>query len=240
MKLSIVIPAYNEEDRIVSTLERSLAYLEGRSYSSEIVVVSDGSSDGTVAAANGFSPGKNVTIQALEYHPNRGKGYATRYGMLRASGDLIMFMDADYSVPMNMADTAMDLIRRGHDIAIASRAVSGAVVTSGQGFFRALSGKMYTLLQNLHLGISYKDTQCGFKMFTRTAARTLFSQSLLNSVIFAPEILWMAKKKGFKTAEFPVTWTHHEDSRIQYDSVEKFLFIFRELFSIKKRHSKPS
>ena len=236
MKLSIIIPAYNEEDRIVSTLENSLAYLEKQSYSSEIIVVSDGSSDQTVRVVeNNFSPAKNVSLNALEYHPNRGKGYAVRYGMTRGAGEIIMFMDADYSVPIEMAEPAMALIESGHDVAMASRAISGSVVAAHQSFFRELSGKCYTLIQNLYLGMTYKDTQCGFKMFTRPAAKKLFGESRLDSVIFDPEVLWLAKKNGFSVAEFPVTWTHHEDSRIQYDSIGKSLFIFKELFRIKKQ-----
>jgi dolichyl-phosphate beta-glucosyltransferase len=234
--LSIVIPAYNEEDRIIQTLEKSLDYLNTREYNSEILVVSDGSTDSTASVVNGFDAGQKVNLQFLEYHPNRGKGYAVRYGMLRATYDIVMFMDADYSVEMFEVEKGMKLMAEGADIAIASRAIEGAVVSHHQNFFRELSAKLYTFIQGLYLGIYYKDTQCGFKMFTKDAVARLFSKQLLDSVIFDPEILWLAKKEGLKVTEFPVKWTHMEDSRIQYDSLRKSLFVFEELFRIRKLH----
>jgi len=236
MKLSIIIPAYNEADRIVGTLTRTLAYLERQDYPSEVVVVSDGSTDETRKVAGSFRAKDKVVITALEYHPNRGKGYAVRYGMLRGSGDVIMFMDADYSVPIEAVENGLALIREGFDVAIASRALSGSVVIRRQNFLRELSARLYTAIQNFHLGIRYPDTQCGFKIFTAAAARNLFAQQKLDSVIFDPEILWLAKQNGFKVAQFPVVWRHAENSRIQYDSLKKSLFVFQELFRIKKLH----
>jgi len=236
MKLSIVIPAYNEADRIVGTLTRTLAYLERQDYPSEVIVVSDGSSDETCRVAGRFQPGENIVLKTLEYHPNRGKGHAVRYGMLRGGGDIIMFMDADYSVPIEAVENGLHLIREGFDIAIASRALSGSVVVRHQNFLRELSARLYTLIQNYHLGIRYPDTQCGFKIFTAPAARNLFAQQKLDSVIFDPEILWLAKQNDFKVAQFPVVWRHAENSRIQYDSLKKSLFVFQELFRIKKLH----
>jgi len=236
MKLSIVIPAYNEADRIVGTLTQTLAYLERQDYPSEVIVVSDGSSDETCKVADGFHPGGNIALKTLEYHPNRGKGYAVRYGMLRGDGDIIMFMDADYSVPIEALENGLALIREGFDAAIASRALSDSVVVQHQNFLRELSARLYTLIQNYHLGIRYPDTQCGFKIFTAAAARNLFARQKLDSVIFDPEILWLAKQNGFKVAQFPVVWRHAENSRIQYDSLKKSLFVFQELFRIKKLH----
>lgn len=236
MKLSIIIPAYNEADRIVGTLTHTLAYLERQAYASEILVVSDGSSDETCKVVEGFRTEGRCDVRALAYHPNRGKGYAVRYGMLRGSGDILMFMDADYSVPIEEVEKGLDLIRMGFDIAIASRALSGSVVSLHQNFFRELSGKLYTLIQNIHLGIHYPDTQCGFKIFTARAARILFERQKLTSVIFDPEILWLARCSGFKVAQFPVIWRHAENSRIVYDSLRKSLFVFQELFRIKRLH----
>ncbi|MDP2643753.1 MAG: glycosyltransferase family 2 protein [Desulfobacterales bacterium] len=237
MKLSIIIPAYNEEDRIVNTLKNTLAYLSAQAYASEIIVVSDGSTDRTrQISEKRFHPGKNVTVRVMEYHPNQGKGHAVRLGMLKGSGDLALFMDADYSVPIQDVEKGIRLIEQGHDIAIASRTLPGSVVAKHQNLFREISAKTYTFIQNRYLGISYKDTQCGFKIFTRNAAQRLFIKQKLTSVIFDPEILWLAKLAGFKVAEFPVTWTHMEDSRIQYDSIGKSIFVFQELFRIKKLH----
>lgn len=234
--LSVIIPAYNEQDRIVPTLEHTITYLKDRSYASEIIVVSDGSRDNTAKVAQSFETRGSVRIRALEYHPNHGKGYAVRYGMLRGQGRIVMFMDADYAVPMDYCEHGLELIARGYDIAIASRAISGAKIQEHQNIFRKASAKIYTFLQNLYLGIQYPDTQCGFKFFTQEAAQNLFSRQKLDSVIFDPEILWLAHKQGYRVGQFPVQWRHVADSRIQYDSIQKSLFVFQELIRIKRLH----
>lgn len=236
MKLSIIIPAYNEEDRIVDTLTQSLAYLRRQPYEAEILVVSDGSQDRTGRVVLNFNPPANTRIFFHEYHPNRGKGYAVRYGMLRGAAEIIMFMDADYSVPMAAVKEGLALINSGCDIAIASRAIDGSEINHHQNRAREWSARLYTLIQNRYLGISYPDTQCGFKLFRRPAAQRLFSKQRLDSVIFDPEILWLAKKEGFTVEQFPVKWTHQEDSRIQYDNLRKSLFVFQELFRIRTLH----
>ena len=236
MKLSVIIPAYNEEDRILWTLTETMGYLAKQSYAAEILVVSDGSRDGTGEVVRGYAPPGNVRLRFLEYFPNRGKGYAVRYGMLHGEGAVVMFMDADYAVPMDAVEPGLALIADGCDIAMASRALAGSRVMHHQNRARELSAKLYTLIQNGYLGISYPDTQCGFKLFTRAAARDLFPRQKLNSVIFDPEILWLAKRRGYRVRQFPVDWTHVEGSRIQYDSLKKSLFVFQELFRIRFVH----
>jgi glycosyltransferase involved in cell wall biosynthesis len=235
-KLSIVIPAFNEQDRIVPTLSNTLGYLKSRTFSCQIVVVSDGSRDHTAHVAKQFHGTDNIRIDVMEYHPNQGKGYAVRYGMLKAIGKIVMFMDADYAVPIEYCEKGIDLIEKGYDLAIASRAIEGSDIETHQNFFRELSAKFYTIVQNIYLGITYPDTQCGFKLFTHEAASSLFGRQKLHSVIFDPEILWLAKKSGFSVAQFPVAWKHIADSRIQYDNLKKSLFVFQELFRIKRLH----
>jgi dolichyl-phosphate beta-glucosyltransferase len=234
--LSVIIPAYNEQDRIVPTLRNTIAYLDNQSYASEIIVVSDGSNDDTARVANDFETSNHINLEVLEYHPNRGKGYAVRYGMLRGKGRVVMFMDADYAVPINDCELGLELIGKGYDIAIGSRAVHGAHIGEHQNFFRQLSARIYTCIQNIYLGIHYPDTQCGFKLFTHQAAQKLFGQQKLNSVIFDPEILWLARKGGYRVGQFPVRWRHVADSRIQYDSLQKSLFVFQELARIRHLH----
>ncbi len=239
MKLSVIIPAYNEEKRIVRTLEKTLDFLAAQDYDSEILVVCDGNTDRTQEVALSYAGRTRVAVQALRYEPNRGKGHAVRYGMLRGSGDILLFMDADYAVPFEEAEKGLRLLAEGYDIAIASRALPDSLVKKKQNFFRGLSSKVYTLIQSLYLGIHYPDTQCGFKLFTRRAARDLFGRQKLDSVIFDPEILWLAKKSGYRVVEFPVEWHHVEDSQIVYDSLRKSLFIFEELFRIRRLHRDP-
>ena len=234
--LSVIIPAYNEQDRIVPTLQNATAYLGSQPYASELIVVSDGSSDHTARVAGDFGGSNQIKLSVLEYHPNRGKGYAVRYGMLRGQGRVIMFMDADYAVPMNDCELGLELIDKGYDIAIGSRAVNGAHIGEHQNFFRQLSARIYTCIQNIYLGIHYPDTQCGFKLFTHAAAQDLFGRQKLDSVIFDPEILWLAHRNGYRVAQFPVRWRHVADSRIQYDSLRKSLFVFQELARIKRLH----
>ena len=234
--LSIIIPAYNEQDRIVETLTHTLAWLERQDFKSEVVVVSDGSHDQTCRVVCGFDQGSKTHIRAVEYFPNRGKGYAVKFGMLQGQGQVIMFMDADYCVPVDFVATGLELIQAGCDVAIASRAIAGATVSHHQNIFREASAKLYTFIQNRYLGLHYKDTQCGFKLFKRKAAQALFGQQKLDSVIFDPEILWLAKRDGFRVAEFPIRWRHVENSRIQYDSLRKSLFVFQELFRIRRLH----
>lgn len=236
IELSIIIPAYNEQDRIVPTLTHTITYLQRQRFNSEVIVVSDGSRDQTAAVAAGFEAPGNVQIKALEYHPNRGKGYAVRYGMVRGQGRVVMFMDADYAVPIEYCGQGLALINGGNDIAIASRAVPGAKISSYQNFARRMSAKIYTLIQNRYLGLDFPDTQCGFKLFTQRAARELFSHQKLTSVIFDPEILWLGQRLGYRIAQFPVQWTNVADSRIQYDSLRKSLFVFQELLRIKGLH----
>lgn len=236
MKLSIIIPAYNEEDRIVHTLDKSLAYLCAQQYSSEVLVISDGSMDRTCRVVQSFSPRSNVQIGCLEYHPNRGKGYAVRYGMLKGRGEIVMFMDADYSVPIEAVEDGFAFLDSGYDIAIASRALSRSVINQHQNKAREFSARLYTFIQNRYLGLPYPDTQCGFKLFTHKAAQTLFALQRLDSVIYDPEILYLAKHHSFKVGQFPVRWTHQEDSRIQYDSLRKSVFVFQELFRIRLLH----
>ena len=236
--LSIIIPAYNEADRIVHTIEQTLAYFAQRNLKTEIVVVSDGSTDQTQTVVEQFSPGPNVSLRVLAYHPNRGKGYAVRYGMLRAVGEQIMFMDADYSVEIQEIEKGLTLLDQGYDVAIASRALADSVIEAHQNLVREISARTYTLIQTLYLGLRYKDTQCGFKLFRKQAAQDLFARQKLDSVIFDPEILWLARRQGYRIAEFPVKWRHVGDSRIQYDNLRKSLFVFQELFRIRRLHSR--
>jgi len=238
MKISVVIPAYNEADRIVRTLHQTLRYLEKQADPSEIIVVSDGSTDNTQAVVESFPRADHVTLRVLAYSPNRGKGYAVRYGMLRARGDQVLFMDADYSVPIEEVEKGLELLAQGYDIAIASRALSDSVIEAHQNLMREISARVYTLIQTLYLGIHYKDTQCGFKLFSQQVVKRLFEDQKLDSVIFDPEILWLAHRQGYRVAEFPVNWHHVGDSRIQYDSLRKSLFVFQELFRIRKLHAK--
>lgn len=217
--LSIVIPCYNEAGRLPRTLERTMAYLETKPGSHEIIVVSDGSTDATDEVA--FQAFKtlpnNVRGKWYGYMPNEGKGKAVKIGMRQARGRRILFMDADYAVPLSDLSRAEGLLDQGFDIAIGSRAASDTKITRHQSFLRERIAKVFGFIQRNYLGLPLKDTQCGFKLFTRKAAHQIFEQVKLTSVIFDGEMLWLAKRMKYKVADFPVEWTHDPDSRLTYN-----------------------
>ena len=232
--LSIVIPAYNEAPRLGGALEPTIAYLKAQAYASEILVVSDGSRDETRAVSEGFRS-TFPNLRVLEYFPNRGKGYAVRTGMLAARGRRVLFMDADYAVPIRHVETALGLLDGGCDVAIGSRGTPGAHLRNRQSALREFASRVYRRVQNRWLKVDFVDTQCGFKMYTREAVQTLFPQQKLNSVIFDGELLFLAQRAGLKVGEFAVEWNHHPDSRLTYN-LRKSLRIFADLFRIRWLH----
>ena len=232
--LSIVIPAYNEATRIGEALAPTITYLHAQAFVSEIVVVSDGSRDATRTVAEGFRS-TYPNLRVLEYFPNRGKGYAVRTGMLAARGKRILFMDADYAVPIRHVEAALGVLDAGCDVAIGSRGATGAHVRNRQAALREFASRVYRRVQNRWLKVDFIDTQCGFKMFTQEAARVLFTQQKLASVIFDGELLFLAQRAGLRVGEFPVEWNHHPDSRITYN-LRKSLRIFVDLFLIRWLH----
>lgn len=232
--LSVVIPAYNEADRIGRTLEATCAYLRAQAYASEIIVVSDGSRDRTCAVAEEFRK-SYPNLKTIEYFPNRGKGHAVKTGMLAAQGARVLFMDADYAVPIRWVEEALRLVAAGNDLAIGSRGTAGAHVAARQTLLREWASRVYRTLQNRWLKVAFADTQCGFKLYTRRAVDELFPRQKLSSVIFDGELLFLAQRAGLKVGEFPVEWTHHPDSRLTYN-LRKALLIFWELFQVRWRH----
>lgn len=232
--LSIVIPAYNEGDRIRKTLESTIGYLKAQAYASEVIVVSDGSRDDTRAVAESYQAGF-PGLRVMEYFPNRGKGHAVRTGMLAARGERVLFMDADYAVPIRYVEDGFRVLDAGNDAAIGSRGAKGAHMTQRQAPLRELASYIYTRVQNRWIKVSFVDTQCGFKMYTRKAVQVLFPQQKLDSVIFDGELLFLAQRAGLKVGEFGVEWEHQPDSRITYN-LRKSIRIFVELFKIRWIH----
>jgi dolichyl-phosphate beta-glucosyltransferase len=239
--LSIVIPCFNEARRLPRTIERAAAYLASKPGKYEIIVVSDGSTDATIEeAVKAFrSLPENVHSKWFGYMPNAGKGKAVKFGIKQASGNRILFMDADYSVPLEYLAPAEALLDQGYDIAIGSRALDDANIIEHQSFLRERISKAFGFIQRNYLGLKLKDTQCGFKLFTREAARKIFNETKLSSVIFDGEVLWLAKRMKFKVTEFPVEWTHDHDSRITYN-FSKSLNVLRDMLSIPFLHIRRS
>src|ERR1035437_7554374 len=156
--ISIIIPAFNEEKRLPRTLSKTIHFLKMKQYLSEIIVVSDGSQDATKEIANSFSQ-EYPNLKVLEYHPNKGKGYAVKKGMLESIGKYKLFMDADYAVPIDFLDTFISMINHKYDIVIGSRGLRQSQVTSHQPFFRELAAKTFGVIQRIILGLDRKSTR---------------------------------------------------------------------------------
>ena len=210
---SIIIPAYNEGARVGATLEKVLAYVDKHAWNAEIIAVDDGSRDNTAEIIRGYAE-KNPRLRLLQNPGNRGKGYSVRNGMLHAQGELLLFSDADLSAPIEEADKLFGAIAGGADIAIGSRWLRRDLQTQRQPFYRQIFGRVFNLLLRITLGLTYKDTQCGFKAFTRDAAEKIFPLQKIERWGFDPELLYLARKLKFKVAEVPVEWAHSEGTRI--------------------------
>jgi glycosyltransferase involved in cell wall biosynthesis len=221
---SIVIPAYNEGARVGVTLERVLAYVAQRGWDAEVIVVNDGSCDNTAEIVRGYAD-KNPRLRLLENPGNRGKGYSVRSGMMHAQGEIFLFSDADLSSPIEEVEKLLAALKNGADIAIGSRWLRSDLQTQRQPLHRQLFGRVFNLLLRIILGLNFKDTQCGFKVFTRSAAKTIFPLQNIERWGFDPELLYLARKFGFKVVEVPVAWAHSEGTRISplRDGTKMFL-----------------
>jgi len=225
---SIVIPAYNEGARVGATLERVLAYVAERAWNAEIIAVNDGSRDDTAEIIRGYAD-KNPRLRLLENPGNRGKGYSVRNGMLHAQGEILLFSDADLSSPIEEAEKLLAALQTGADIAIGSRWLRSDMQTQRQPLYRQLFGRVFNLLLRITLGLRFKDTQCGFKAFTRRAAQAIFPRQRIERWGFDPELLYLAEKFNFKVVEVPVAWAHSEGTRISplRDGTRMFLEVLK-------------
>ncbi len=226
-ELSIIIPAYNEESRLPATIERIAAYIRASGRPTEIIVVDDGSRDGTAAVAESF----RATMPSLRVVPNgvnHGKGYSVRHGMLEARGRLVLFTDADLSAPIEEADKLLRALET-HDVAIGSRALDRSLIEVHQSPFREFAGVVFNWLVRLSLGLPFVDTQCGFKAFRRERCRILFEQQRIERFGFDPELLFLAKRHGLTAVEIPVRWAHSPATRVSMfrDSLRMFLEVLQ-------------
>lgn len=210
---SIVIPAYNEGARLGATLEKVLSYTHARGWDAEVIVVNDGSRDNTSDIVREYAAA-NPALRLVENPGNRGKGFSVRMGMLSARGRIVLFSDADLSSPIEEAPKLIQALKAGADIAIGSRWLRAETQTQRQPLYRQLFGRIFNLLLRLTLGLQFKDTQCGFKAFKRPAIQAIFPLQKIERWGFDPEILFLARKFGFKVQEVPVAWGHSGDTRI--------------------------
>jgi dolichyl-phosphate beta-glucosyltransferase len=199
--ISIIIPAFNEEKRLPSTLEAVRRHLDAEGWEfSEIVVVDDGSTDGTVGVA------RAAGARVVEDPGNRGKGYAVRHGMLEAGGAWLLFSDADLSSPISELAKLWEAAAAGARVAIGSRALNRSLIGVHQPWYRETMGRFFNLAMRIVTGLPFHDTQCGFKLFEAEAARRIFRLQRLEGFGFDVEALFIAQRLGYQVAEVPVKW----------------------------------
>ncbi|HLW55677.1 MAG TPA: dolichyl-phosphate beta-glucosyltransferase [Candidatus Angelobacter sp.] len=210
---SIIVPAYNESARIGATLEQILRHIQRHNWRAEILVVDDGCRDDTVEIAHRLGQ-EHSELRVVKNPGNQGKGYAVRNGMLQARGDILLFTDADLSSPIAEADKLFAALEAGADVAIGSRWLDPSLQFQRQSKKRQALSRVYNIFLRTMLLFPYRDTQCGFKAFTRSAAAKIFPVQRINRWGFDPEILYIAHRLGLKVAEVPVIWGHDDGSRL--------------------------
>ena len=214
--LSIIIPAYNEESRLPRALAKIRDYLTSRRCGPEqveIIIVNDGSADDTGAIAEKWTRDL-PSLRLISNGKNHGKGYSVRHGVQEARGRVALFTDADLSAPIEEADKLLAAIEAGNDVAIGSRAIDRTLIFGHQSRLRELAGMIFNGFVRLFTGLSFQDTQCGFKAFVRGRSHIIFEQQRIEGFGFDPELLFLAKRHGLSTAEVPVRWAHDPATKV--------------------------
>jgi glycosyltransferase involved in cell wall biosynthesis len=223
LELSIVIPSFNEEQRLPATLERIAAYVKASGRKAEVIVVDDGSTDRTKEVAESYR-GRIENLRVVPNGQNRGKGYSVRHGSLEAQGDIVLFTDADLSAPIEEADKLLAKMDQ-YDVAIGSRAVNRELIEIHESKFREFAGIVFNKIVRIILWLPFVDTQCGFKAFRREKCKVMFEQQTIERFGFDPELLYLARHHGLRTIEVAVRWAHSPATKINMwrDSLQMFL-----------------
>jgi len=231
-KLTIVIPAFNEAKKIESTVNEVTDFLSDKGYSYEVIVIDDGSDDDTLDIIKRYKDiNSNGNIRILENVHNRGKGYAVRKGIIAATGDYILFMDADNSTRIFELERMLPCLEDGNDIVIGSRRVKSVSddIMIDQPFLRHILGEIYIYISRLFFKISVRDYNCGFKMFKNNVAKKIFSIQLMDDWSFDLETLFLVEKYNYKIKELPVNWKHYKGSKVKpvLDGIKSFISILK-------------
>jgi glycosyltransferase involved in cell wall biosynthesis len=229
IELSVIIPAFNEEQRLPRTIERVHVYLQSRGVPCEIIVVDDGSTDATARIVDEMRK-RFSELRLVANDRNRGKGFSVRHGMLESHGRIALFTDADLSAPIEEAGKLFAALETA-DVAIGSRAVDRKLIEVHQSRARELAGILFNRLVRLLTGLPFEDTQCGFKAFAMPESRIIFEQQRIEDFGFDPEILFLARRHGLRVAEVPVRWAH--DPRTKVNVVGDSIRMFLDLFAIR-------
>lgn len=233
-ELSVIIPAYNEEERLGDSLRRIFEYLGSVRPQSEVIVVDDGSSDSTTASAERvFAQFPEIQARAIRFEPNRGKGYAVKTGLLAAAADVALFSDADLSTPIEEMPKLVDPIENGeYDLTFGSRALDRSLIGTHQPWRREQGGKVFNLVVRLMTGMPYWDTQCGFKAFNLKKFAPLLGLMQIDRFGFDVEFLEVATMHGLRLMEVPVRWNNDERSKVSV--IRDSLRMFDEVRQIRK------
>ena len=231
--ISIVIPAFEEQNRLGDSVRKILTYLKKTELSGELIVVDDGSTDSTAdVAENVGAEFPDVQTKVLRYDKNRGKGYAVKTGLLAAEADLALFSDADLSTPIDELPKLIDPVLKGeYDVTIGSRALDRSLIGTHQPWRREQGGKVFNLMVKTLTGLPFWDTQCGFKAFNMKKFRPLLDLMRIERFGFDVEFLYVANKYGLKIAEIPVRWDDAEGSKL---SMRSGLHAFGEVNKIRQ------
>ena len=213
MDISIIIPAYNEETRIVPTLNTLFSFLEHHQSINEyeVIVVDDGSKDKTLQVIP-----VHQHLKVIQHQVNQGKGGAVRTGVLNAKYENILFMDSDLATPLEELDKLCPRLQQGYEVVIASRNLPKSNILTKQPKYRQLAGKTFPLLVRLLSGLPYRDTQCGFKLMKAGPGKEIFKRLTILRFAFDVEMLFIAKKLGYKIAEVPITWIDQSGSTVHF------------------------
>ena len=226
--LSIVIPAFNEAERLGASLEKIIQFLKARGEPSEIIVVDDGSTDGTGKVARSLD---YPDLEVLENRTNRGKGFSVRKGCLEARGQWVLFTDADLSTPIEELETLIRARGEGTDVVIGSRAIDRSKILVHQSRRRELGGIVFNRFVRIMLRLPIADTQCGFKLFHKDRCAPIFELQKIHGFGFDPEILYLARKRGLVIQEVPVVWRNDPASKVRF--VQDALTMFVNLVQIR-------
>ncbi|MCX7624652.1 MAG: glycosyltransferase family 2 protein [Candidatus Sumerlaeaceae bacterium] len=231
LRLSLIIPAYNEEERLRASLPNVLEYLSSQPYAWEIIVVDDGSRDATSAVVERIAEGRK-NIRVLRNEPNRGKGYSIRRGMLEARGEYRLFSDADFSTPIEEVEKFWKAADEGYEVVIGSRGLRESELVVRQNIVRETMGRIFNFIVRTLLIPGIHDTQCGFKMFSARAAEAVFPQQTLDGFSFDVEILYLALREGFKVREVPIRWINSPATKVSplRDATRMFFDVLRIRF----------
>ncbi len=232
--LSVAIPCFNEAERIGDSVRSTLDYLSAESPEAELIVVNDGSTDGTSPIVREALAGAKIETRLLENFPNRGKGAAVRTGLLAAKRPIALFFDADLSTPLSEIPKIIEPIASGDiDLAFGSRALNRKLIGIRQPWRREYAGRIFNLIVRMATGMPFSDTQCGFKAFRLDVCRTILEQAHTIGFAFDVELLFRAYRAGLRLREIPVRWNHAEGSKVHV--IHDSLAMLREVIALRMR-----